>query len=117
MDKSDARPPISGGLDDPLPWISMLPQPKAECESFFSEVGSPPPGSARIVVLAEAGWLSRMETLLLTSFATARSGFPSPFRSPMATMMGLDPTVKFVAAPKEPVPSPKYKWQGEHGQD
>src|SRR3989304_2172487 len=49
----------------------------------------------------------RIETLLLASFATARSGFPSPLRSPIATDSGLGPTAKFVAGPKAPVPLPR----------
>ena len=33
--------------------------------------------------------LSRMEVLVLLKFATAKSGFPSPLKSPMLTEMGL----------------------------
>ena len=43
----------------------------------------------------------RMETLLLPQFATARSGFPSPFRSPIEPDCGKVPTAKFVAGLKE----------------
>jgi 1-acyl-sn-glycerol-3-phosphate acyltransferase len=35
-----------------------------------------------------------MEAVLLFSFATAKSGFPSPLMSPMLTQMGLVPVVK-----------------------
>jgi hypothetical protein len=36
----------------------------------------------------------KTETVLLRQFATARSGFPSPSTSPIATLMGLPPVVK-----------------------
>ena len=39
--------------------------------------------------------------------ATARSGYPSPFRSPIATPSGRYPTAYSVAAPTVPVPVPR----------
>ena len=52
--------------------------------------------------------LSKMETLLpLPLFATAKSGFPSRLKSPIAAEYDTPPTVaKFVAAPKAPPPVP-----------
>ena len=47
------------------------------------------------------------ETSLLPGFATARSGLPSAFRSPMATDLRSDPTAKLAAGLKAPVPIPK----------
>jgi len=38
---------------------------------------------------------------------TAKSSLPSPLRSPTATETGQTPRLKFVAGPKEPVPSPR----------
>ncbi len=38
--------------------------------------------------------LSRMETVLLPRFATAKSGLPSPLKSPMLTETGLLPVGK-----------------------
>ena len=38
--------------------------------------------------------LSRMEAVALSEFATAKSGFPSPLKSPMLTDMGRTPVVK-----------------------
>src|SRR5439155_11825128 len=49
---------------------------------------------------------SSTATLLDPLRATARSGRPSPLKSPTATEDGRDPTVKLVAAPKLPVPVP-----------
>jgi hypothetical protein len=40
------------------------------------------------VVALVAVVLSRMEAVLLLSFATAKSGFPSPLKSPMLTDLG-----------------------------
>ena len=48
---------------------------------------------------------SRTATVL--KFATARSGLPSPLRSPIATENGFEPTAKSVFAPKEPTPVPR----------
>ena len=42
---------------------------------------------------------SSTDTVLELEFATARSGFPSPFRSPIATETGLLPVAKSVFAP------------------
>ena len=44
------------------------------------------------------------ETVLSIGFTTAKSGLPSPLRSPMATLNGFVPVVKstFEAKPKEP---------------
>jgi hypothetical protein len=49
--------------------------------------------------------LSRMEALLLPLFATAKSGKPSPLKSPMLTDAGLVPVVKsaLVAKPSTPL--------------
>src|SRR5262249_57478130 len=51
----------------------------------------------------------RIVTLLELKLATARSGLPSPLKSPTATDKGLvpAPTVELVALGKAPVPSPK----------
>ena len=49
---------------------------------------------------------SRIDTLFEPTFATARSGFPSPLKSPMATDGDPDPVAKLVAALKLPVPEP-----------
>ncbi len=46
------------------------------------------------------------ETLLELMFATAKSGRPSPFRSPIETEMGLVPVVKSVLEEKEGVELP-----------
>jgi hypothetical protein len=46
----------------------------------------------------------KTETVLLPEFATARSGFPSPSTSPMATLKGLDPVVKSILAANETLP-------------
>ena len=43
---------------------------------------------------------NRTETVWLVAFATARSGFPSPLRSPIAIAPGPVPTAKFVAVEK-----------------
>ena len=44
---------------------------------------------AKVGVVAPAGIaLSRMETLLLKLFVTAKSGFPSPLMSPILTELG-----------------------------
>src|SRR5207245_10602742 len=50
--------------------------------------------------------LRRMDTLLESWFATARSCLPSPLKSPTATDTGPAPAGKLVAAPKEPLPVP-----------
>ena len=41
------------------------------------------------------------ETVALPEFATTNSGFPSPSRSPMATLRGSEPVVKSTLAAKE----------------
>src|SRR5690348_5773112 len=43
---------------------------------------------------------SRIETLFASVFATARSGRPSPLKSPMATALGFVPTVSLRAPSK-----------------
>ena len=48
-----------------------------------------------------------MDTLLLPTFATAKSNFPSPLKSPTASETGPFPTAKFVAAPNDPIPNLK----------
>jgi len=48
----------------------------------------------------------RIDTLAEPWFATARSGMWSPLKSPTATDAGVVATMKFVAAPKLPVPVP-----------
>jgi len=50
--------------------------------------------------------LSRMETVLLPLFATAKSGFPSPLKSPMLTERGLVPVVKSTLVAKLGVVAP-----------
>jgi len=50
--------------------------------------------------------LSRMETVLLPLFATAKSGFPSPLMSPMLTDLGLVPVVKSTLVAKLGVVAP-----------
>ena len=49
---------------------------------------------------------SRIETVALLRFATARSSLPSPLKSPTATETGALPVPKSVFAPKLPVPVP-----------
>ena len=49
---------------------------------------------------------SRIETVSLSRFATARSSLPSPLKSPTATEPGPPPVPKSVFAPKLPVPVP-----------
>jgi hypothetical protein len=47
---------------------------------------------AKVGVVAPVGVvLSRMEAVLLKTFATAKSGEPSPLKSPMLTDLGLLP--------------------------
>jgi len=46
------------------------------------------------------------DTLFELKFATARSGLPSPLKSPTATETGLEPTATGAAAVKAPVPDP-----------
>ena len=48
----------------------------------------------------------RIEMVLLPAFATARSGLLSPLKSPTATAVGLDPTLKVMAVWKVPSPFP-----------
>src|SRR6185436_3713503 len=60
------------------------------------------------VVLTVASALRRTETLPLPTFpTTARSGFPSPLKSPAITETGAAPAAKSVAVPKLPSPFPK----------
>src|SRR5439155_285203 len=49
---------------------------------------------------------SRIDTLLETWLATARSGLPSLLKSPTATERGCVPAAKLVAAPKPTEPHP-----------
>src|SRR5439155_5939236 len=49
---------------------------------------------------------STTETVFELPLATARSGLPSPFRSPIATELGPLPVPKSVFAPKLPSPLP-----------
>jgi hypothetical protein len=50
---------------------------------------------AKVGVVALVGVvLSRMEALSLPEFATAKSGFPSPLKSPMLTDLGPLPVGK-----------------------
>ncbi len=58
------------------------------------------------VVALVAVVLSRMEALLLSMFATAKSGFPSPLMSPMLTEKGLPPVVKSTLVAKVGVVAP-----------
>ena len=44
--------------------------------------------------------------VLSAKFATARSGIPSPLKSPTTTPCGSSPTVKAVCDPKVPSPTP-----------
>ena len=63
-----------------------------------------------IVGMGGETMLRKIETLLLFWFVTAKSGFPSPSRSPMAKPKGstnakpkgFDPVVKSILAAKEP---------------
>src|SRR4051794_10324072 len=57
-------------------------------------------------ILGVPGSLRSTDTLLDSSLVTARSGRPSPFRSPTATDVGLEPTAKSVFGHRLPVPSP-----------
>ena len=50
--------------------------------------------------------LSRIEALSLNSFATAKSGFPSPLKSPMLTDSGLSPVGKVTWVAKVGVVAP-----------
>jgi hypothetical protein len=50
--------------------------------------------------------LSRMETVLLPKFATAKSGFPSKLKSPMLTEPGLMPVGKSTLVAKVGVVAP-----------
>ena len=50
--------------------------------------------------------LSRMETLLLPEFATAKSGFPSPLMSPMLTEKAPAPVGKVTWVAKEGMAAP-----------
>jgi hypothetical protein len=50
--------------------------------------------------------LRRIDTVLLLSFTTPRSGFPSRLKSLTATDVGYEPTATLVAGLKAPVPSP-----------
>src|SRR5260221_11462754 len=50
--------------------------------------------------------LSSTETVLAVWFATARSGLPSPFKSPIATPNGTSPGTKSPFVPKAPPPLP-----------
>ena len=49
---------------------------------------------------------SSTETVLEALFAVARSGLPSPFRSPIATDQGWLPVPKSACTPKVPSPFP-----------
>ncbi len=49
---------------------------------------------AKVGVVATVVVLSRMETVLLVLFATAKSGFTSPLKSPMLTETGAVPVGK-----------------------
>ena len=54
-----------------------------------------------VAVTADATQVfSRIETLPVLEFATARSGLPSPLKSPTVTEEGFDPAEKLAAAPK-----------------
>lgn len=85
-----------------VPWVAPKLRPV-----IVTDVPAEPEVGANEVIVGGGAVLRRMETLALAQFATARSGFPSPFRSPMAMECGLVPTAKFVAAPNEPVPVPR----------
>src|SRR6185503_15288536 len=50
---------------------------------------------------------NRIVTSCESKLPVARSGFPSPFRSPTATASGLSPTGRGEPALKAPVPSPR----------
>ena len=53
---------------------------------------------------------NKIDTVLSLKFATARSGFPSPLKSPIAVEMEPAPAAKSLFAPKPPVrfvPVPK----------
>src|SRR6266478_4351864 len=60
-----------------------------------------------VVVEVTVVLFRRIDIELLLAFATTRSCFPSPLKSPTVTETGVTPVAKFVAGPKEPVPSPK----------
>ena len=47
--------------------------------------------------------LRKTETVFVPEFATARSGLPSPSRSPMATEKGFVPAVKSTLVAKSPL--------------
>src|SRR4028119_2015520 len=57
-------------------------------------VGKSTLGAKVGVVAPVAVVLRRMEMVLLLSFATAKSGFPSPLMSPMLTEVGSSPVRK-----------------------
>ena len=58
------------------------------------------------VVAPLAVVFSRMETVLLLVFATAKSGLPSPLKSPMLTNWGALPVVKSTLVAKVGVVAP-----------
>jgi len=59
-------------------------------------------GAAQVVLQV----FKRIDTLAEPWFATARSGVPSPLKSPTATEAGVVATLKLVAVPKLPAPVP-----------
>ncbi len=98
---------------------ALLPELFATAKSGFksplkspmlTEMGLVPVGKstwvAKVGVVAPVGVvLSRMEALLPELFATAKSGFKSPLKSPMLTEMGPLPVgkVTWVAKPSTPL--------------
>src|SRR5262249_10582062 len=54
----------------------------------------------------EQHWRNRIDTLFESQFAAARSCLPSPSKSPTTPPKELRPTLKLVAEPNPPAPSP-----------
>src|SRR5471032_2209511 len=59
-------------------------------------------GVNEVMVGGNTGLLRNMDTVLLPLLTTARSGLPSPSRSPIATLIAAAPVAKSASAAKEP---------------
>src|SRR5471030_1654861 len=59
-------------------------------------------GVNEVMVGGNTGLLRNTDTVLLPLLTTARSGLPSPSRSPIATLRGSVPVAKSTLAAKEP---------------
>ena len=85
---------------------SALPSPSRS--PMATDLGTSPvvkstlPAKLPEVMLPLVDVLRKTETEFEEPFATARSGFPSPSRSPMAMELGCNPVVKSTLAAKLP---------------